>query len=283
MNLFGKKRPNIDLDQSIDASSKKDDLNIKKKDKTVIKKKEKKEEEEESKEKEDENEEKKDEKEEEKKDEQLSIKKKEKTSIKRKTKKNEEEDKKEEESKEEETKDEESSQKEENNKENEIVLAGKGKTKIIKKNKKKEEDEIEVNIEIPEIQFNYNELRKKCIENYNVVDENHFYRSKPKLRGIPNMKEIREMFNINVPNEDNKININDYGDSERGTFYKNFVENVGQAQSEKIIGKSYLSKVIDDSQKQSIIQSVNQNFFSVGTKSTVQVLRSVDEIGRAHV
>ena len=28
MNLFGKKRPNIDLDQSIDASSKKDDLNI---------------------------------------------------------------------------------------------------------------------------------------------------------------------------------------------------------------------------------------------------------------
>ena len=256
---------------------KKDDLNIKKKDKTVIKKKEKKEEEEESKEKEDENEEKKDEKEEEKKDEQLSIKKKEKTSIKRKTKKNEEEDKKEEESKEEETKDEESSQKEENNKENEIVLAGKGKTKIIKKNKKKEEDEIEVNIEIPEIQFNYNELRKKCIENYNVVDENHFYRSKPKLRGIPNMKEIREMFNINVPNEDNKININDYGDSERGTFYKNFVENVGQAQSEKIIGKSYLSKVIDDSQKQSIIQSVNQNFFSVGTKSTVQVLRSVDD------
>ena len=253
-----------------DKKNKKDDVNIKKKDKTVIKRKDKKEEE--SKEKEE------DKKEEEKKDEPISIKKKEKTSIKRKTKKNEEEEKKEEESKEEEeTKDEESSQKEENKKQDEIVLAGKGKTKLIKKNKKKEEDEDNGTIKVPEIDFNYNELRKKCIENYNVVDENHFYRSRPKLRGMPNMKEIREMFKINVPNEDNKININDYGDSERGSFYKNFIENVGQAQSEKIIGKSYLQKVIDASQKQSLIQSVNQNFFSVGTKSTVQVLRSVDE------
>ena len=253
---------------------KKEDLNIKKKDKTVIKRKDKKEEES----KETEEEDKKDEKEEEKKDEPISIKKKEKTSIKRKTKKNEEEDKKEEESKEdEETKDEESSQKDENKNQDEIVLAGKGKTKLIKKNKKKEDDENNGKINVPEINFNYNELRKKCIENYNVVDENHFYRSRPKLRGMPNMKDIREMFNINVPNEDNKININDYGDSERGSFYKNFVENVGQAQSEKIIGKSYISKIIDASQKQSLIQSVNQNFFSVGTKSTVQVLRSVDE------
>ena len=253
---------------------KKEDLNIKKKDKTVIKRKDKKEEES----KEAEEEDKKDEKEEEKKDEPISIKKKEKTSIKRKTKKNEEEDKKEEESKEdEETKDEESSQKDENKNQDEIVLVGKGKTKLIKKNKKKEDDENNGKINVPEINFNYNELRKKCIENYNVVDENHFYRSRPKLRGMPNMKDIREMFKINVPNEDNKININDYGDSERGSFYKNFVENVGQAQSEKIIGKSYISKIIDASQKQSLIQSVNQNFFSVGTKSTVQVLRSVDE------
>ena len=249
---------------------KKEDLNIKKKDKTVIKRKDKKEEES----KETEEEDKKNEKEEEKKDEPISIKKKEKTSIKRKTKKNEEEDKKEEESKEdEETKDEESSQKDENKNQDEIVLAGKGKTKLIKK----KEDKDNGKINVPEINFNYNELRKKCIENYNVVDENHFYRSRPKLRGMPNMKDIREMFNINVPNEDNKININDYGDSERGSFYKNFVENVGQAQSEKIIGKSYISKIIDASQKQSLIQSVNQNFFSVGTKSTVQVLRSVDE------
>ena len=253
---------------------KKEDLNIKKKDKTVIKRKDKKEEES----KETEEEDKKDEKEEEKKDEPISIKKKEKTSIKRKTKKNEEEDKKEEESKgDEETKDEESSQKDENKNQDEIVLAGKGKTKLIKKNKKKEDDENNGKINVPEINFNYNELRKKCIENYNVVDENHFYRSRPKLRGMPNMKDIREMFNINVPNEDNKININDYGDSERGSFYKNFVENVGQAQSEKIIGKSYISKIIESSEKQSLIQSVNQNFFSVGTKSTVQVLRSVDE------
>ena len=254
-----------------DKKGEKEDMNIKKKDKTVIKRKDKKEEE--SKEKEEEN--KKDEKEEEKKDNPISIKKKEKTSIKRKTKKNEDEDKKEEESKEEEeTKDEESSQKEENKNQDEIVLAGKGKTKLIKK---KEKDEDNGKIKVPEINFNYNELRKKNIENYNVIDENHFYRSRPKLRGIPNMKDIREMFNINVPNEDNKININDYGDSERGSFYKNFVENVGQAQSEKLIGKSYISKVIESSQKQSLIQSVNQNFFSVGTKSTVQVLRSVDE------
>ena len=91
------------------------------------------------------------------------------------------------------------------------------------------------------------------------------------------MREIREMFNINVPNEDNRINVNDYSETERGSFYNSFIQNVGQKQSEKIIGQSYISKIIDASQKQSLIQSVNQNFFSVGTKSTVQVLRSVDE------
>ena len=90
-------------------------------------------------------------------------------------------------------------------------------------------------------------------------------------------KEIREMFNINVPNEENKINIRDYQDSERGTFYNNFIKNVGQAQSEKIIGKSYITKVIESSEKQTLIQNVNLNFFGVGTKSTVQVLRSVSE------
>ena len=256
-----------------EEEKKDDSVNIKKKEKTTIKRKEKKKEKEEEKENEKEEESKNEEKEEEKKEEQISIKKKEKTSIKRKTKKDKEEDKKEELIKDEdETKDEES--KEEEKKEEEIVLAGKGKTKLIKKNKKKEEDENEGKIDVPEIKFNYNDLRKKCMENYDVVDENHFYRSRPKLRGMPN---IREMFNINVPNEDNRINVNDYSESERGSFYNSFIQNVGQKQSEKIIGQSYISKIIDASQKQSLIQSVNQNFFSVGTKSTVQVLRSVDE------
>jgi len=259
-----------------EEEKKDDSVNIKKKEKTTIKRKEKKKEKEEEKENEKEEESKNEEKEEEKKEEQISIKKKEKTSIKRKTKKDKEEDKKEELIKDEdETKDEES--KEEEKKEEEIVLAGKGKTKLIKKNKKKEEDENEGKIDVPEIKFNYNDLRKKCMENYDVVDENHFYRSRPKLRGMPNMREIREMFNINVPNEDNRINVNDYSESERGSFYNSFIQNVGQKQSEKIIGQSYISKIIDASQKQSLIQSVNQNFFSVGTKSTVQVLRSVDE------
>ena len=296
---------------------KKEDLNIKKKDKTVIKRKDKEKKEEEKEEKEekdekeekeedkenneeitikkkektsikrkdkkkkvekedDENEEKEEEKkeeekkEEEKKGEEINIKKKEKTSIKRKDKKNKE--KKEEENKEEEDKKDEESEKKE-----EIVLVGKGKTKLIKKNKKKENEDDDGTINVPEIKFNYNELRKKCMENYEQGDGNHFYRGRPKLRGIPNMKEIREMFKINIPNEDNKININDYGESERGSFYSNFIQNVGEAQSEKIIGKSYISKVIEASEKQSLIQSVNQNFFGVGTKSTVQVLRSVDE------
>jgi hypothetical protein len=74
------------------------------------------------------------------------------------------------------------------------------------------------------------------------------------------MKEIREMFNINVPNEENKININNYQDSERGSFYKQFINDVGQAQSEKLIGKSYISKIIDSSEKETLIQSVNHNF-----------------------
>ena len=282
----------------------KEEVNIKKKEKTVIKKKdkknkdneeeekekkddevkeeEKKEKEEETEEKnEDENDNNEDEKkeEEENKEEKVNIKKKEKTTIKRKTKKEKEENK-EDESKEEETKDEESEKKEEK-KENEIVLLDKGKKKLINKRKKKEEEEDDDEdneiIKVPEIKFNYNELRKKNIENYEVVDENHFYRSRPKLRGMLNMKEIREMFNINVPNEDNKINIRDYQDSERGTFYNRFIQNVGQAEAQRIIGKSYISKAIESSQNQTLVQNVNQNFFGVGTKSTVQVLRSVDE------
>ena len=240
---------------------KEEGLNIKKKEKTVIKKKEKKEEVKDQ---------------EKDKDETINIKKTEKTSIKRKTKKEkEEESKEEEETKEEETKDEESEKKEEK-KEGEIVLSGIGKKKLIKKIKKKEEDEDEDIIKVPEIKFNYNELRKKNIENYEVLDENHFYRSRPKLRGMLNMKDIREMFNINVPNEENKIDINNYN-SERGAFYNNFIKSVGQAQSEKIIGKSYISKIIESSEKQTLVQNINQNFFGVGTKSTVQVLRSVCE------
>ena len=284
-----------------DKKKKKEEVNIKKKDKTVIKKKDKKEKEE------DKEEDKEEEKEEEKKEE-INIKKSEKTVIKKKEKKDEEEEEKdenkeeinikktgktaikrktkkdkesEEESKEEETKEE--SEDKENKKDTGIVLLDKGKKKLIKRGKKKEEiqnedeDEVEDNekIEIPDIKFNYNELRKKNIENYEVVDENHFYRSRPKLRGMLNMKEIREMFNINVANQDNKINVQDYQDSERGGFYNSFVKNVGKAESEKIIGKSYISKVIENSQKQTLIQNVNQNFFDVGTKSTVQVLRSV--------
>ena len=278
--VIKKKDKNEKKEEELKEEEKKEDaVNINKKEKTTIKRKEKKEkkkEKEEEKADEKEEEAKNEEKEEEKKEEQISIKKKDKTSIKRKTKKGKEEDKKEEEIKEEdETKDEES--KELEKKEDEIVLAGKGKTKLIKKTKKKAEDEDDGKIEVPEIKFNYNDLRKKCMDNYDVVDENHFYRSKPKLRGMPNMREIREMFNINVPNEENRINVNDYSESERGSFYSSFVQNVGQKQSEKIIGQSYISKIIDASQKQSLIQSVNQNFFSVGTKSTVQVLRSVDE------
>ena len=92
------------------------------------------------------------------------------------------------------------------------------------------------------------------------------------------MKEIREMFNINVPNEENRIDIRDYQESsEREGFYNRFVQNVGQAESQRIIGQSYISKVIESSQKQTLVQNINQNFFGVGTKSTVQVLRSVDE------
>ena len=258
---------------------KEEELNIKKKEKTVIKKKEKKQ----PKKEEDEQEEEKkvDEEEKEGKKEEITIKKTEKTTIKRKTKKNKEEEvKKEEETKEEETKEEsENKEEEEDKKDTGIVLLDKGKKKLIKKVIKKEEnDDEDEKIEVPEIKFNYNELRKKNIENYEVVDENHFYRSRPKLRGMLNMKEIREMFNINVPNEDNKINIKDYQEnSERGGFYNSFVQSVGKAESEKIIGKSYISKVIENSQKQTLVQNVNQNFFGVGTKSTVQVLRSVCE------
>ena len=263
----------------------KEEVNIKKKEKTVIKRKDKKKENKEEDiegknedEDEDDNIEDGKKEEEDNKEEKVNIKKKEKTTIKRKTKKEKEENKGDE-SKEEETKDEESEKKEEM-KENEIVLLDKGKKKLInKKKKKEEEDDDEDNeiIKVPEIKFNYNELRKKNIENYEVVDENHFYRSRPKLRGMLNMKEIREMFNINVPNEDNKININDYQDSERGTFYNKFIQNVGQAESHRIIGKSTISRAIESSQSQTLIQNVNQNFFGVGTKSTVQVLRSVDE------
>ena len=276
---------NEEKEDEKEEENKENDVNIKKKEKTTIKrkdKKQKKEEKEEDKNKEEEKEEKDEEKEKEKdeqegeKKEELNIKKKEKTVIKKKEKKVEKKDN-EEENKEDETKDEESEKKEEG-KQGEIVLSGKGKKKLIKKNKNKDEDDEDNEIiQVPEIKFNYNELRKKNIENYEVLDENHFYRSRPKLRGMLNMKEIREMFNINVPNEENKININNYDESERGGFYNQFIENVGQAESKKIIGKSYLTKVIESSQKQALIQSVNQNFFGVGTKSTVQVLRSVSE------
>ena len=260
-----------------------EEINIRKTEKTTIKRKDKKkteqkeeDQQENDNEKEDyEKEEKEDEqkdlgKKEENKEEKVNIKKKEKTSIKRKIKKDKEEENKEEE----ERKDVEIKGEEEE--ENKIVLSGIKEKKLLKKIGE-DEDEDNENIKIPEIKFNYNELRKKNIENYEVVDENHFYRSRPKLRGMFNMKEIREMFNINVPNEENKINIRDYNDSERGSFYNNFVENVGQAQSEKLIGKSYISKAIESSKKQTLVQNVNQNFFGVGTKSKVQVLRSVSE------
>ena len=231
---------------------KEEELNINKKEKTVIKKKEKKKNKNNDEDNIDvENKE-------------INIKKTEKTTIKRKTKKDKE-------TNEEEIKEEKTRNEDNQKKENEIVLSGIGKKKLIKKNEDKDI------IKIPEIQINFNELRQKNIENYEVVDENHFYRSRPKLRGIPNMKEIREMFNINVPNEENKINIRDYQDSERGSFYNRFIENVGKAQSEKIIGKSYISKIIESSEKQTLIQNINQNFFGVGTKSIVQVLRSVCE------
>jgi phosphatidylserine/phosphatidylglycerophosphate/cardiolipin synthase-like enzyme len=199
--------------------------------------------------------------------------------IKKKDKKEERKGNDEEEKKEKDTKDEDNENKEEEKDEKggEIVLSGKGKKKLIKKVKKDEEENENGTIQIPEIDFDYNALRQKNIENYEVVDQNHYYRSRPKLRGMLNMKEIREMFNINVPNEENKININNYQDSERGPFYKQFINDIGQAQSQKIIGKSYISKIIDSSEKETLIQSVNHNFFGVGTKSTVQVLRSVDD------
>ena len=250
---------------------KNEEIKIKKEEKTVIKRKDKKEKE---KEKENENE-----------NEEITIKKTEKTTIKRKEKKEKEKEMENEETKDDEKEEEEvqkeEEKKDENNNEEQINIKKKEKTTIkkkVKKDKEKEEENKDNEIfEVPDIKFNYNELRKKNIENYEVVDENHFYRSRPKLRGMLNMKEIREMFNINVPNEDNKINIRDYQDSERGAFYKNFVDNVGQAQSEIIIGKSYITKVIESSQKPTLIQNINQNFFGVGTKSTVQVLRSVSE------
>ena len=93
--------------------------------------------------------------------------------------------------------------------------------------------------------FDYNALRQKCLPNYEVVDNNHLYRSKPKLRGVLNMKEIRDMFNINIPNKnidsDNTIN----KDTETSGFYNKFIQSVGKAQAEKKIGKSYLSKIIE--------------------------------------
>ena len=236
----------------------------------------------------------------------LIMKKKDKTVIKRKIKKKdkkEEEDKKEgekedeKEDEKEEEKQEEKQEEKEDEKENEkdgktekkdgIILINKGKKVLINKKKQKEktEDDIE-NIEVPDIKLDYNELRQKCLLNYEVVDQNHLYRSKPKLRGVPNMKEIRDMYNINIPSKqkkedfqendnDNTNNINT--NSERNSFYNNFIQSVGKAQSEKIIGKSYINKIIEKSQNQILIQNVNQNFFGVGTKSRVQVLRSVCE------
>ena len=277
INIIDKETEEKNKKDKKDKKDNNEEINIKKTEKTTIKRKDKK-----QKEKEKENQEEKKEKDDEKdeenkeenKNEQINITKKDKTSIKRKEKKNKEEGKEEEENKEKEKQNEEKQDEEKE----EIVLSGVGKKKLIKKIKKKEEQEEDEDneiIQVPDIKFNYNELREKNIENYEVIDENHFYRSRPKLKGM--FKEIREMFNINVPNEENKINIRDYQDSERGTFYNNFIKNVGQAQSEKIIGKSYITKVIESSEKQTLIQNVNLNFFGVGTKSKVQVLRSVSE------
>ena len=222
--------------------------------------------------------------------EELVMKKKEKTVIKRNIKKKKEEDKSddEEEKKEEEKEKEGENEKEEkidnidnekeeenNEKKDGIKLINKGKKKLINKKKNHTEDTKE-KIEIPEIKFDYNDLRQNCLANYEVVDENHLYRSRPKLRGVLNMKEIRDKFNINIPAKENNDN-NSLTNSEKSGFYNKFIQSVGKAEAGKRIGKSYLSKIIEKAQKQTLIQNIHQNFFDVGTKSRVQVLRSVSE------
>ena len=91
------------------------------------------------------------------------------------------------------------------------------------------------------------------------------------------MKEIRDKFNIHIPAKENNTNNNSITSSEKPGFYSKFIQSVGKAESEKRIGKSYISKIIEKAQKQTLIQNVHQNFFDVGTKSRVQVLRSVSE------
>ena len=170
---------------------------------------------------------------------------------------------------------------EKNDKNAGIILLNKGKKKLINKKKKqtnKNEEEEKDKIEIPEINFNYNEVRQKCLENYEILDDNHLYRSKPKLRGVLNMKEIRDMFNINIPNKEyNNDNNNSIINSERTGFYNKFIQNASKVQSDKIFGKTYLTKIIKNNKKQILMQNIHQNFFDIGTKSRVQVLRSVSE------
>ena len=155
-----------------------------------------------------------------------------------------------------------------------IKLINKGKKKLINKKKKQSENE---KIEVQEIKLDYNELRQKCLANYEITDENHFYRSKPKLRGVLNMKEIREMFNINIPSKNNDISNNSSNTSERSGYYNKFIQSVAQANSDNKKVKKYLNKLIEKSKRPALIQNIRQNFFDVGTKSRVQVLRSVSE------
>ena len=93
------------------------------------------------------------------------------------------------------------------------------------------------------------------------------------------MKEIRDMFNINIPNKEynNDNNNNSIINSERTGFYNKFIQNASKVQSDKIFGKTYLTKIIKNNKKQILMQNIHQNFFDIGTKSRVQVLRSVSE------
>ena len=125
--------------------------------------------------------------------------------------------------------------------------------------------------------FDYNELRRKCLPNYEVVDDSHLYRSKPKLRGVLNMKEIRDMFNINIPNRNVDDNNGINKDTETTGFYNKFIQSVGKAQAEKKLEKGYIFNFIEKAKKQTLVQNIHQNFFGLGTKSRVQVLRSVCE------
>ena len=267
---------NVEKENKKAKKEKKEELIIKKKEKTIIKKKEKKKKEEEKLEEEEENKESDEEEKEknndkdDKREGEITMKKKEKTVIKRKDKKK----KKEEEDEDENEENNEEQTKEENVKKEGIILINKGKKKLINKNKKQSESE---EIGESDIKFDYNQLREKCLANYEVVDENHLYRSRPKLRGVLNMKEIREMFNINIPNKNTDINTNSINNSQSGSYYNRFIQNIAQAQSENKNVKKYINKIIEKAKKQTLVQNIHQNFFGVGTKSRVQVLRSVCE------